>query len=428
MPFKSKAQQKWMFANHPDMAKRWAEHTPDIKELPETVKTAAELGRYVAQMQKEAINFGGLFRSFVGKAAPAAANAAAHSAAAAVAPAAANAAARVVTPAAAASAGRVAARNAAATAARAQAAAARAARALPNVGTEMENIMAAGQGIKRVAAPVGNYFKDLAGYGPKGSLEHVTHGMFGAPGKAYTAPVGENIAKSIATTMPGGGMGSHLRQGAYNTVKGSLAGGAAGYGAGGAIDYGYTLAGQEDPKWRNYLMQAGTVAGGLGGAASLAGKALPQVFGQMPVDPWKAGMNAFSRNYIAPFERNAGPVGQTALNATRMAKNLLFTPKLKPLYNQYLGPKWGGIAGDIEKGITTGTGMVGGAYAAAQAQGLLPEGKPSIMKNYGEHAGDAYEAAANTYNNIYNRATAPPPPAAPRPPVARDWGGTITRT
>lgn len=410
-----------MFANHPDMAKRWAEHTPDIKELPETVKTAAELGRYVAQMQKEAINFGGLFRSFAGKAAPAAANAAVHSGAAAIAPAAANAAARVATPAAA-SAARSAARAQVAAAARAQAAAARAAKALPNLGTETENIIAAGQGIKRVAAPVGNYFKDLAGYGSKGNLEHVTQGMFGAPGKAYMAPVGENIAKSMATAMPGG-MGSHLRQGAYNAVKGSLAGGAAGYGAGGAVDYGYTLAGQEDPKWRNYLMQAGTVAGGLGGAASLAGKALPQVFGQMPVDPWKAGMNAFSRNYIAPFERSAGPMGQTALNATRMAKNLLFTPKFKPLYN-HLGPKWGGIAGDIEKGITTGTGLAGGAYAAAQAQGIFPEGKPKILSNYTEHAGDAYEAAANAYN----RATAPPPPAAPQPHAVRDWGGTITRT
>lgn len=35
MPFKSKAQQRWMFANHPEMAKRWADHTPDIKKLPE---------------------------------------------------------------------------------------------------------------------------------------------------------------------------------------------------------------------------------------------------------------------------------------------------------------------------------------------------------------------------------------------------------
>lgn len=55
MPFKSKAQQKWMFANHPEMAKRWADHTPDIKKLPETVDTekksyvtAAELGKMAA--------------------------------------------------------------------------------------------------------------------------------------------------------------------------------------------------------------------------------------------------------------------------------------------------------------------------------------------------------------------------------------------
>ncbi len=35
MPFESKAQMKWMFANHPEMAKRWASHTPDMKSLPE---------------------------------------------------------------------------------------------------------------------------------------------------------------------------------------------------------------------------------------------------------------------------------------------------------------------------------------------------------------------------------------------------------
>ena len=422
MPFKSKAQQKWMFANHPDMAKRWAEHTPDIKELPETVKTAAELGQHVAQMQKEAINFGGLFRSFAGNAvkAPTLLNAAERtfgSAAPAVAHAAAPSAA------AAASAARSAARAQAAAAARAQAAAARAAKALPNVGTTTENIMAAGQGVKRVASGVGGYFKDLAGYGPKGNLEHVTQGMFGAPGKAYMAPVGENIAKSMATAMPGG-PGSHLAQGAYNTVKGSLAGAAGGYGAGGALDYGYTLAGQEDPKWRDYLSRAGTVAGGLGGATSMAGRSLPQVFGRMPVDPWKAGMNAFSRNVIAPFERNTGTMGQTALNATRMTKNLLFTPKLKHVYDKVLGPKWGGIAGDIEKGITAGTGLVGTAYAAGQADGYFPQGKPAIFKNYTDHAGDAYEAAANAYN----RATAPPRPAAPQPHAVRDWGGTIART
>lgn len=38
MPFKSKAQQKWMFANKPKMAKEWADETPDIKKLPKKVK------------------------------------------------------------------------------------------------------------------------------------------------------------------------------------------------------------------------------------------------------------------------------------------------------------------------------------------------------------------------------------------------------
>lgn len=38
MPFKSKAQEKYMFANHPKMAKEFADATPDIKKLPEKVK------------------------------------------------------------------------------------------------------------------------------------------------------------------------------------------------------------------------------------------------------------------------------------------------------------------------------------------------------------------------------------------------------
>lgn len=37
MPFKSKSQQRWMFATHPQMARRWAAHTSDIKSLPEHV-------------------------------------------------------------------------------------------------------------------------------------------------------------------------------------------------------------------------------------------------------------------------------------------------------------------------------------------------------------------------------------------------------
>ena len=34
MPFESKAQMRWMFATHPEMAKKWAQHTPDMKHLP----------------------------------------------------------------------------------------------------------------------------------------------------------------------------------------------------------------------------------------------------------------------------------------------------------------------------------------------------------------------------------------------------------
>lgn len=36
MPFRSKAQQRWMFENLPDKAKEWASKT-DFKKLPEHV-------------------------------------------------------------------------------------------------------------------------------------------------------------------------------------------------------------------------------------------------------------------------------------------------------------------------------------------------------------------------------------------------------
>jgi len=39
MPFKSKAQQKWMFATHPRMAEEWASRTPNMKDLPDTAHT-----------------------------------------------------------------------------------------------------------------------------------------------------------------------------------------------------------------------------------------------------------------------------------------------------------------------------------------------------------------------------------------------------
>ncbi|MFH1231533.1 MAG: hypothetical protein V1709_08580 [Planctomycetota bacterium] len=38
MPFVSKRQARWMFANKPNMAKEWASKTADIKKLPEQKK------------------------------------------------------------------------------------------------------------------------------------------------------------------------------------------------------------------------------------------------------------------------------------------------------------------------------------------------------------------------------------------------------
>ena len=40
MPFKSRAQQRWMFATHPEMAQRWAAETPSFSSLPARVKHA----------------------------------------------------------------------------------------------------------------------------------------------------------------------------------------------------------------------------------------------------------------------------------------------------------------------------------------------------------------------------------------------------
>lgn len=55
MPFKSKAQQRFMFAAEgrgevpKGTAERWAKHTPDIKALPERKKTASEIADVVIE-------------------------------------------------------------------------------------------------------------------------------------------------------------------------------------------------------------------------------------------------------------------------------------------------------------------------------------------------------------------------------------------
>ena len=46
MPFQSKKQAAWMYANKPKMAKEWASHTPSIKTLPLRKKKKKKNGKY----------------------------------------------------------------------------------------------------------------------------------------------------------------------------------------------------------------------------------------------------------------------------------------------------------------------------------------------------------------------------------------------
>lgn len=51
MPFKSKQQMKWMFANKPEMAQEWADKTKNTKKLPEKV-TKPRAGKKIYPAQK----------------------------------------------------------------------------------------------------------------------------------------------------------------------------------------------------------------------------------------------------------------------------------------------------------------------------------------------------------------------------------------
>lgn len=53
MPFKSKQQQKFMFARHPKIAKEWAEKTPNIKSLPKYANEAKVKGFVNSKKKKE---------------------------------------------------------------------------------------------------------------------------------------------------------------------------------------------------------------------------------------------------------------------------------------------------------------------------------------------------------------------------------------
>jgi hypothetical protein len=50
MPYRSKAQVKWAFATGQEFAEKWADHTPNIKNLPERVKSKAK--RLIKHLKK----------------------------------------------------------------------------------------------------------------------------------------------------------------------------------------------------------------------------------------------------------------------------------------------------------------------------------------------------------------------------------------
>lgn len=48
MPFRSEAQRKYLWANHPEVAQEFADHTPKDKKLPNHIKKAALFGAIAA--------------------------------------------------------------------------------------------------------------------------------------------------------------------------------------------------------------------------------------------------------------------------------------------------------------------------------------------------------------------------------------------
>ena len=52
MPFKSEAQRKFMYAKHPEIAKRWSKEYPNQKNLPEHVKAKKEAYKRALKKKK----------------------------------------------------------------------------------------------------------------------------------------------------------------------------------------------------------------------------------------------------------------------------------------------------------------------------------------------------------------------------------------
>lgn len=49
MPFLSKAQRRWMYANKPELAKEFEKETPDAKALPNRIRPKTKTRRRLTQ-------------------------------------------------------------------------------------------------------------------------------------------------------------------------------------------------------------------------------------------------------------------------------------------------------------------------------------------------------------------------------------------
>jgi len=191
----------------------------------------------------------------------------------------------------------------------------------------------------------GNYVKNLAGYGPGGSLEGTTNLLF--RNQPYISPQAARLESAAKYVNP---------------FTGSLGTGAGGFVTGSGVDAFNAHVGN---KPTNYGAQWGLGGLALGGGLGMLPKSM---LSRIPIDPMRAAKNVLNRNVFAPIER-AGPAGQALVNSGRLVKNVLFTPKLKPFFDMIPNKTIGSALSNTESAALGGTG----AYLAWRAANALPD-------------------------------------------------------
>ena len=215
----------------------------------------------------------------------------------------------------------------------------------------------------------GTYVKNLAGYGPGGSLEGTKNLLYRST--PYMAPNTTQIGQTAARYI--------------NPMTGSLATGAGGFVTGSGIDAFNQHVGNAPT---NYGAQLGLAGLALGSGFGMLPKS---VLARVPLNPLAAFKNTISRNVLAPIERSSG-LGQTAVNSGRLLTNLAFTPKLKPVFDMIPNRTVGNALTAAESALTGGTG----AYLSWNALNTIPNlAHNQILSNANN--------AAMTVDNFINK-------------------------